>query len=1069
MRPNSRRIETKAVLNRQTRDMTAVAHEAIQTYLGLVRDAVAHTAIRADASKPTPAEHPLGPDVNLNALDQSAAWPAILKATILKRIELLFAPMTQNIPTTPAMATSLNAWRAAYLEQRTQALIGVPDTITEMIRSKIQDSTEAKGTNAADAALIVKDTLNPDAPMWKSRAQTIARTEVMGANNQGALGSYTAIHQSLAPVGGQVYKTWLATEDSVTRPDHAGIDGTEIPISGTFEVGGVSMNGPHDNSAPGDEVINCRCTLTFRIDDGTEDPDASADDANVDPDALTAAAADVAQTGVAVLAMLSAADANKVAVPGGDDPADMHITLGYLKDPAASYTDDVKTGLIEALSSIWDGHNSAVTADVFGTAELNADDSDREPCAVVLVQSADMATLHDDVQGAIASVASDTFPIWLAHTTVGYNVSPDLIPAAVVGSTFTYDRLVLGWGDDQIAITSEAPAAAPAPTEAAPAVTAAVEAPVTAPAVAPPTPDAAPSTDTPPIPAPAPAAPVVPAPTPGAQQWAGPVLPLDVPSPDGRMFLSSGMKIRDLPLPISYQAEGTHGGEEAGKTVVVGRQLTSAVEDGVLGGTGDFFDPMTSMAPTEAIERVAGGIGFVSANIAVTVASYVAPGPDGALIPIDPMQFMGDPMSVIQVAEEWEYMGLCIVDQPAFGGARINLVTDPSVPSLAPVAVVADAATPQGPIVTPDSVTFPDGTVLKVGDKVNVVTQDSDTPSPGTIQAILPDTNQVTVAVDNPDDAANPTVITVDAAELDVIADADESDPAPDAAAPTTGGTSSGPDGVTAAASMFPGLAQEPVYPAEWFEPVKLDGPTHLTVTADGRVYGHLAEEGTCHIGFANECVAMPESQTNYAYFHVGEVKTTAGLLPVGKLTVGGGHADIHLGWRGAVEHYDNAGAAGAVVRAYRDEYGLQVVGALLPQTTGAQIAALRRNDLSGDWRPIGGNRELVAALSVNTAGFQLTPRAALAADGRPMALVAAGVVHAAPGEGEPEIKPGMTLPSGIELAASDVAVLAAAFAEVAVQRTRYEATRTAEHTALRRKFQTAQAERLRARLTAGV
>jgi hypothetical protein len=47
---------------------------------------------------------------------------------------------------------------------------------------------------------------------------------------------------------------------------------------------------------------------------------------------------------------------------------------------------------------------------------------------------------------------------------------------------------------------------------------------------------------------------------------------------------------------------------------------------------------------------------------------------------------------------------------------------------------------------------------------------------------------------------------------------------------------------------------------AAWFRNPHLDGPTPLTVTDDGRVYGHLALWGTCHTGFDGVCIEPPHS-----------------------------------------------------------------------------------------------------------------------------------------------------------------------------------------------------------------
>jgi len=167
---------------------------------------------------------------------------------------------------------------------------------------------------------------------------------------------------------------------------------------------------------------------------------------------------------------------------------------------------------------------------------------------------------------------------------------------------------------------------------------------------------------------------------------------------------------------------------------------------------------------------------------------------------------------------------------------------------------------------------------------------------------------------------------------------------------------------------------------------------TPLTVTPDGRVFGHLAGFNTCHLAVRDACILPPRSRTEYAFFHVSEVDTTAGALPVGKLTVGGGHAHTRAGVQAALAHYDNCGAAWAYVRAGEDEFGIWVAGVVHPDATEAQIREGASSPLSGDWRKVGGNLELVAALSVNTPGFPIV-RGVRDETGREVALVAAGAL----------------------------------------------------------------------------
>lgn len=187
--------------------------------------------------------------------------------------------------------------------------------------------------------------------------------------------------------------------------------------------------------------------------------------------------------------------------------------------------------------------------------------------------------------------------------------------------------------------------------------------------------------------------------------------------------------------------------------------------------------------------------------------------------------------------------------------------------------------------------------------------------------------------------------------------------------------------------------------PLEWFEDPGFDAPTPLTITADGRVLGHLASWDTCHVGITGECVTPPRSQTNYAHFRTGEVETAEGqLVAVGAITMDTGHASPSDGPQVAASHYDDTGTGVADVSAGEDDHGIWVAGAMRPGVSDQQLYVLKATGaLSGDWRRIGGNLELVAALAVNVPGFPV-PRVEMAASaGRTLSLVAAAVVRVDP------------------------------------------------------------------------
>lgn len=201
--------------------------------------------------------------------------------------------------------------------------------------------------------------------------------------------------------------------------------------------------------------------------------------------------------------------------------------------------------------------------------------------------------------------------------------------------------------------------------------------------------------------------------------------------------------------------------------------------------------------------------------------------------------------------------------------------------------------------------------------------------------------------------------------------------------------------GQRACASLLAaGVPQGPADPpGAWFEAPTLPGPTPITVTDDGRVYGHAALWSSCHTGSPDVCIAPPRSSCDYALFHTGEVVTRENeRLPVGRLTVGGGHADPYAPLPGAIAHYDHTGSVVAIVRASEDAHGIVVAGALHPAATRQQVADLMLSPPSGDWRRVGGRLELVAILAVNTPGFPVTRPRAAAAGQRQVSLVASSV-----------------------------------------------------------------------------
>jgi hypothetical protein len=201
--------------------------------------------------------------------------------------------------------------------------------------------------------------------------------------------------------------------------------------------------------------------------------------------------------------------------------------------------------------------------------------------------------------------------------------------------------------------------------------------------------------------------------------------------------------------------------------------------------------------------------------------------------------------------------------------------------------------------------------------------------------------------------------------------------------------------------------------PAEWFTDPKLSLPTPITVTDEGRIYGHAAQWGSCHIGQDDVCV-QPPHEDDHPYYRTGEVVCADGSrVAVGQITVGTGHAPLHYGAVPAAEHYDNTGAAVADVAVGNDENGIWVAGCVRPGADPLRVYELQAaGQVSGDWRRIGGQLRLVGLLAVNVPGFPVPKMRARVASGSPgvgektvKALVAAGRPVVAWGRSQEEIE----------------------------------------------------------------
>lgn len=159
--------------------------------------------------------------------------------------------------------TASNPRVQQLIRQRVTKLAGA---VTETSLTRVRDVITAARDEGVGMNEITRR-IREDAfggTITKTRATTIARTETVGALNEGE-------HLAALESGVMQSKRWLSQRDGKVRPDHKADDAAGwIPIADTYPNSGLDY--PHQPGAPAEQVINCRCSQLFS--------DLTADEAN---------------------------------------------------------------------------------------------------------------------------------------------------------------------------------------------------------------------------------------------------------------------------------------------------------------------------------------------------------------------------------------------------------------------------------------------------------------------------------------------------------------------------------------------------------------------------------------------------------------------------------------------------------------------------------------------------------------------------------------------------------------------------------------------------------------------
>lgn len=147
-----------------------------------------------------------------------------------------------------------------YLDDAHNRLVRIPDEVYAQINVIIHRGID-EGLSIPEIADDVSTVLTANrSEQWRNRANTIARTETIGATNAGAFYGAADLARERGDVNAE--KIWISTVgDGRTRDTHIEADKQRVPLFSPFTVGGFDLMFPGDPSGPAHEVINCRCSI----------------------------------------------------------------------------------------------------------------------------------------------------------------------------------------------------------------------------------------------------------------------------------------------------------------------------------------------------------------------------------------------------------------------------------------------------------------------------------------------------------------------------------------------------------------------------------------------------------------------------------------------------------------------------------------------------------------------------------------------------------------------------------------------------------------------------------------
>jgi len=234
------------------RELHPAVRRAVSEFLAAVRDGLGLDQALTAAAAPGN-----GPEPDWSGFPDEGLWRRLVQQHINPVWQTIWAHSYRNTaPNAPTgTKTGQAANEAAALPYRLRTW---PRTVWDRLRT-----TWRTGRTGSESPAALRTRLATLATLegWDGSATTMTRTETMTALNAGALAAALDEQQRTRRPW---TKTWLATDDTRTRPEHRAAHGQTRPIGEAFTVGGSRLHFPADPRGPAHLVFNCRCAAQYR-------------------------------------------------------------------------------------------------------------------------------------------------------------------------------------------------------------------------------------------------------------------------------------------------------------------------------------------------------------------------------------------------------------------------------------------------------------------------------------------------------------------------------------------------------------------------------------------------------------------------------------------------------------------------------------------------------------------------------------------------------------------------------------------------------------------------------------